>query len=280
MNTSPDNLYIKTKDFSVSKEDFSLFYNEEYDYLQTFPQPENIAKYYESEDYISHTDRNKGLFEKIYQLVKRYMLSRKVQLLEKYIKNKGTLLDIGAGTGDFLRIAQKKGWQVTGVEPNQKAIDNARKKNISLYKNLEEVQRTFDCITLWHVLEHIPNLQLQIDFINKHLQTNGILIIAVPNYKSKDAFIYQEFWAGYDVPRHLWHFSKTSISKLFSDNHFQIINIKPMLFDAFYISLLSEKYKTGKINFIKGFVNGFRSNLSAIQTGEYSSLIYILKKIK
>lgn len=280
MNTSPDNLYIKTKDFSVSKEDFSLFYNEEYDYLQTFPQPENIAKYYESEDYISHTDRNKGLFEKIYQLVKRYMLSRKVQLLEKYIKNKGTLLDIGTGTGDFLRIAQKKGWQVTGVEPNQKAIDNARKKNISLYKNLEGVQRTFDCITLWHVLEHIPNLQLQIDFINKHLQTNGILIIAVPNYKSKDAFIYQEFWAGYDVPRHLWHFSKTSISKLFSDNHFQIINIKPMLFDAFYISLLSEKYKTGKINFIKGFVNGFRSNLSAIQTGEYSSLIYILKKIK
>lgn len=275
-----DNLYIKTKDFSVSGEYFSLFYNEKLDCLQTFPQPENLEKYYESNDYISHTDGNKGFFEKTYQLVKRYMLGRKVRLLEKYIKNKGSLLDIGAGTGDFLRIAQEKGWQVVGVEPNQKAIDNARKKNISLYKNLEEVQGTFDCITLWHVLEHIPDLQTQIDFINQHLQPNGVLIVAVPNYKSKDASIYQEFWAGYDVPRHLWHFSKTCVSRLFAENNFQIISTKPMFFDAFYVSLLSEKYKTGKMNFVKGFVNGLRSNLSAIRTGEYSSLIYFLKRIE
>lgn len=280
MHQQTNNKYIITRDFSVSGEEFSLLYNEEYDYLQTNPQPNNnqIGNYYQSESYISHTDGSRGVFEKIYQFVKKYTLFKKIKLLEKYIPQKGTLLDIGAGTGDFLRVAKQKGWQVFGVEPEQKAIAIAKQKGIELQQNTQQINQTFDCITMWHVLEHIPNLQEQICFLHKHLNQNGILIIAVPNYKSKDAQIYGKYWAAYDVPRHLWHFSKISIHKLFTENGFQIKTIKPMFFDAFYVSLLSEKYKTGRINYLKGFINGVYSNFSAIKTGEYSSLMYIIKK--
>lgn len=269
---------MNIKDHSVSKETFSVIYNKKYDCLETIPKPQNISEYYQNERYISHTDGNKGIFEKLYQLVKKYTLKQKLKLIEKYHPNKGSILDIGAGTGDFLRTAHENNWQITGFEPEQKATQIALKKGIYIENSLDKITSIYNVITMWHVLEHIPDLENQILFLKKHICNEGTIIIAVPNYKSKDAQIYKEYWAGYDVPRHLWHFSQQSIQKLFSENGFRIIDTKPMYFDAFYISLLSEKYKTGKMNYIKGFINGFYSNICAIKTKEYSSLIYIIKK--
>jgi methionine biosynthesis protein metW len=265
-------------DYSVSKEIFYLKYNEKYQLYKTEPIPEKLEIYYQSEEYISHTDSKKTFIEKIYQYVKKYMLQKKINLIHKYIKNKGKILDIGAGTGDFLKIAQENGWEITGIEPERKARNRAGEKGVLLEENQEKIDDKYDVITMWHVLEHIPDLENQIIFLKNHLTDNGILVIAVPNYKSKDAQIYKQFWAAFDVPRHIWHFSKKSIQLIFEEKGFNLIEIKPMPFDAFYVSLLSEKYKTGKISYFKGFFNGLRSNLSAIQTGEYSSLIYILKK--
>ncbi|MDO4879792.1 MAG: class I SAM-dependent methyltransferase [Capnocytophaga sp.] len=271
---------MQIEDYSVSKEIFYLKYNEKYDLYQTEPVPENLSFYYQSNNYISHTDSKKSFFEKIYQVAKKYMLQQKISLIEKYIPQKGKILDIGAGTGDFLRVAKEKKWQIAGVEPEAKARSRAEEKGIFLEENQNHINEKYDAITMWHVLEHIPDTEKQIQFLDNHLSENGIVVIAVPNFKSKDAKIYGKYWAAYDVPRHLWHFSKTSIHLLFKEKGFQLIKIKPMWLDAFYVSLLSEKYKTGKINFIKGIFNGFLSNWSALRTGEYSSLIYILKKEK
>lgn len=265
-------------DYSVSKEIFHLKYNEKYQLYKTEPIPEKLGIYYQSEEYISHTDSKKTFIEKIYQYVKKYMLQKKINLIHKYIKNKGKILDIGAGTGDFLKIAQENGWKITGIEPERKARNRAGEKGVSLEENQEKINDKYDVITMWHVLEHIPDLENQIIFLKNHLTDNGILVIAVPNYKSKDAQIYKQFWAAFDVPRHIWHFSKKSIQLIFEEKGFKLIETKHMPFDAFYVSLLSEKYKTGKVSYFKGFFNGLRSNLSAIRTGEYSSLIYILKK--
>ena len=265
-------------DYSVSKEIFHLKYNEKYQLYKTEPIPEKLGIYYQSEEYISHTDSKKTFIEKIYQYVKKYMLQKKIDLIHKYTKNKGKILDIGAGTGDFLKIAQENGWKITGIEPEKKARNRAGEKGVLLEENQEKIDDKYDVITMWHVLEHIPDLENQIIFLKNHLTDNGILVIAVPNYKSKDAQIYKQFWAAFDVPRHIWHFSKKSIQLIFEEKGFNLIETKPMPFDAFYVSLLSEKYKTGKVSYFKGFFNGLRSNLSAIQTGEYSSLIYILKK--
>ena len=274
--------FLKTKDFSISGEEFELLHNEELEMLVTNPQPENLDAYYESDSYISHTDANTTFVDKAYQIIKKYSLGRKVALITAQAKKHKTLLDVGAGTGDFLIAAEKDGWTTKGVEPNCDARMRAAEKGVDLLPGLESLPgEKYSVVTLWHVLEHLPDLENQILKIIWHLEEEGSLIIAVPNFKSKDAEYYKEFWAAYDVPRHLWHFSKTSIEKLFAKHNFQLVKTKPMIFDAFYVSLLSEKYKSGKSGFLvlfKAFFRGLWSNISAYRTREHSSIIYILKR--
>jgi 2-polyprenyl-3-methyl-5-hydroxy-6-metoxy-1,4-benzoquinol methylase len=277
---------ISCTDHTVSKEKFDLYKNQEYDILVTKPIPENIGSYYKSEDYISHTDSKKSLFDKVYQLVKNFTLNRKEKFINKILlyqnsefRSEKKLLDIGAGTGDFLKYCKEKDWQVFGTEPDLGARTIASKKGIFLEEELSNIGDTeFDIITLWHVLEHVEDLEEYIQKLKKLLSESGKLIIAVPNYKSYDANYYKSFWAAYDVPRHLWHFSQKGIEKLFSEFGFILENTKPMKFDCYYVSLLSEKYKTGKMNPFKGFYRGFLSNLKAKRNSEYSSLIYVFKK--
>ena len=280
MNFQNQSVFIKVKDNSVSKESFELFIDEELQLLKTHPQPslDILPKYYESEDYISHTDGKRSLFEKLYQIIKSYSLNKKVSLINTLHSQKGSLLDIGAGTGDFLATAKKGDWKITGIEPNEKAKAISISKGVSFADNLESIEsHSFDVITMWHVLEHVPNLENQIIELKRLLKPNGTIIIAVPNYKSFDAKYYGAFWAAYDVPRHLWHFSKISIEKLFARENMKLIKILPMIFDSFYVSLLSEKYKNGKMNFIKAFYIGLKSNMKAKQNLECSSHIYVIK---
>ncbi|WP_104735112.1 class I SAM-dependent methyltransferase [Hanstruepera ponticola] len=277
------NIYLEVKDHSVSGEKFQLLYNEELDMLETHPQPleEHLSKYYKTEDYISHTDSKRNVLEFIYHIVREFTLKRKVKLINNYSKSGKVLLDIGCGTGDFLQAAKKNGWQVTGIEPNEKARNIANSKtdkSVLDSKQLFELKENqFDVITLWHVLEHLPNIEKHLSTFKKLLKPNGTLIIAVPNFKSYDAQYYKSFWAAYDVPRHLWHFSKTAISRLLKKENLKLVETKPMIFDSFYVSLLSEKYKTGFMNPFKAFWIGLQSNIKGKSTNEYSSHIYILK---
>lgn len=275
--------FLTVKDNSVSKETFELLYDESLDMLITSPQPDenNLGRYYQSEDYISHTDGKRSLFEKAYHFIKNIALKNKLSLINDLQKVKGNLLDIGAGTGDFLLVAKQNGWNAIGIEPSEKAKSIAQQKGVELKSTLTEFQdHSFDVITMWHVLEHVPNLENQIKELKRLLKPNGSILIAVPNFKSFDADYYKEFWAAYDVPRHLWHFSKTAIQKLFLAENLELQKVLPMKFDSFYVSLLSEKYKTGKMNYIKAFFIGLRSNVKAKKSLEYSSHIYVMKNAK
>ncbi len=272
--------FLKTKDFSVSGEAFQLLHDEELDMLVTRPRPENMEKYYQSNSYISHNDANKTVIDKLYQAVKKFSLWRKTSLIKAYADGNKTLLDVGAGTGDFLLAAEKRKWSVKGVEPSRDARLRSREKRMELFSNMESLSDSkFQVITLWHVLEHLPDLENQILKLREHLEDEGVLVIAVPNFKSYDAEHYKEFWAAYDVPRHLWHFSREGIERLFAKYEMEVVKTKPMWFDAFYVSLLSEKYKTGKQNFLRGFFTGFISNLKASLTLQYSSIIYVIKNV-
>lgn len=270
---------IEVKDHSVSQELFRLKYDDQLHMYYTTPKPseENLPSYYASEDYISHTDGKRSLFERVYQIVKSITLSRKQKLLVKHVSRKGNLLDIGAGTGDFLEYASQKGWNVSGVEPNEKARDLAKQKNVSLSEVLPEGLKTYDAITMWHVLEHVYDLEEQILWLKEKLNREGAVFIAVPNFESFDASYYKSDWAAYDVPRHLYHFSRKSIQLLFEKHNMEVVKMMPMKFDSYYVSLLSEKYKTGKMKFLNAFWTGWRSNQKARRTGAYSSLIYIIK---
>ncbi len=256
-------------------------HDEALDMLLTQPQPQSLEPYYQSEDYISHTDASGGLINGLYQTVKKRALNRKMKLVLSLGHPKTTLLDVGAGTGDFVLAARKRGWQAEGVEPMEIARDNAKAKGVTLKKELALLAgQEFQVITLWHVLEHLPDLDAQIDRILSHLEPDGSLILALPNFKSWDARHYKTYWAAYDVPRHLWHFSRKSVKRLFRAKGFEVTRVTPLWFDAFYVALLSEKYKNGKVVLWKAFLNGLRSNLSALATGEYSSLIYVLQRAK
>jgi len=275
--------YISCKDYTVSHETFSIFIDKKNELLITTPQPliENLGKYYESEEYISHSNTSKTVIDKVYQRVRNHTIKKKVKLINSFNCEEKTILDIGAGTGDFLAACKNNGWQIAGVEPNDKARTIACKKtqgDLQIMESLEKFNgNTFDVITMWHVLEHVPNLTAYISQLKLFLKPKGTLIIAVPNFKSYDANYYKEFWAAYDVPRHLWHFSKKSIQELFRKEKMEVVKVVPMKFDSYYVSLLSEKNKTGKSNFIKAFFIGFKSNIKARTSKESSSHIYIIK---
>lgn len=276
-------VYLTCEDYLVSHQKFDLIYNKKFDLLETTPRPpkSELSFYYKSEDYISHTDSTRSITEKLYYLVKKYTLNRKLNHINSFLTVDKNLLDVGCGTGDFLKKCKENNWKVVGVEPNRDAKEIAIDKlgiDTEIYTNINEINSLkFDVITLWHVLEHVVDLEYYITKLKSLLKPNGVLVIAVPNYKSFDANYYGQFWAAYDVPRHLWHFSKKSIQLLFEKYKFTLQKILPMYFDSFYISILSEKNKSKKGNFLKAVFVGFLSNFRALITKEHSSQIYVLK---
>lgn len=280
MDISNKKHFLTVIDHSVSKETFDLYYDQDLDLLITSPQPSpyDLGRYYESNDYISHTDSKRSLFEKAYHFVKGIALKNKLNLINSCSPTKGNLLDIGAGTGDFLLSAKQNGWKTIGVEPSQKAKGIAISKGITFSESTQDLEsKSFDVITMWHVLEHVPDLEIQIQELKRLVRPNGTIIIAVPNFKSYDANYYGKFWAAYDVPIHFWHFSKTAIQILFEKENIKLEKVLPMKFDSFYVSLLSEKYKNGKMNYLKAFWIGLLSNWKAKSSLESSSHIYVLK---
>lgn len=278
--------FLSCVDHTVSRETFDLFLDRETDLLVTFPRPSEseLPGYYESEDYISHTDSKRSLMDRMYQMVKNYSIKRKLKLINSLSGGRGKLLDLGCGTGDLLSACEKDGWKINGVEPNERARELALGKVVSEGSILNDIKdissdlnHSFNVISMWHVLEHVPNLSEYIGRLKELLTADGYLIIAVPNFKSYDANHYKEFWAAYDVPRHLWHFSEKSIRHIFSLHNFEVVDTLPLIFDAFYVSLLSEKYKNGRSNLLSAFKTGLRSNLKARSSKQYSSMIYVIK---
>jgi len=277
---------LSAKDHTVSSEAFVIAECAACSlrFTQDVPDAVSIAAYYKSEDYISHSNTSKGLINRLYQSVRRRTLVKKRRLVQKVTgMGKGQLLDVGSGTGAFVSEMSLNGWFVTGLEPDEGARQVAKKEyNIEL-RDMNQFYvlppQSFDAITLWHVLEHVHDLSPYVEQLKNLLKENGRLLIAVPNYTSKDAVIYKEHWAAYDVPRHLYHFSPQSMQVLMEKHGLKILQHKPMWYDSFYISMLSSKYKTGKTKLFSSFFNGFRSNLKAWgDVKRCSSVIYVVGK--
>jgi 2-polyprenyl-3-methyl-5-hydroxy-6-metoxy-1,4-benzoquinol methylase len=242
------------------------------------------GRYYQSEEYISHSNTSKGVVNALYHQVRKYMLQRKRRLVEKACRTtKGHILDIGAGTGYFLNEMKRHGWQVSGTEKSLGAREMARSEfGLSFFpaEKLPQFKKeSFDAITLWHVLEHIHLLNETLNTVNKLLKNSGILVIALPNHTAYDARHYKAFWAAWDVPRHLWHFAPEHIKKLGEKHGFRLTRFHSMPFDAFYVSILSEKYKKAHFPLLKGLFFGEISWLnSLLKTKKCSSIIYVFEK--
>ncbi|HCW07423.1 MAG TPA: methyltransferase [Cytophagales bacterium] len=278
--------FLKCKDHTSTQETFTIKTCTTCGFRFTDPQPSEaeIPKYYRSENYISHTGSKRNLFEIIYHISRRYSLIKKRNLISKNSSGRA-LLDYGCGTGEFLAEMKKKGWNISGIEPSDIAHTKAElKTEEKIHRTIFEIdkEKPFDVITLWHVLEHVHNPNEILTALGSYLNKTGTIIIAVPNCESYDAIHYNSFWAAYDVPRHLWHFSKENLKTILVKNGFKLTKILPMKLDSYYVSLLSESYKNKEglkiLNPIRAFVKGFISNLKGRKNMNYSSLIYIAKK--
>lgn len=276
--------FINCKDYTVSKETFTIVECKGCGFKFTNPIPdlEKLGSYYKSEDYISHSNTKKGIISRLYHLVRNYTLKNKIKLVSSHV-SRGTILDYGCGTGMFLKACKDAGWKTLGMEPDADARKIAAGFGIDAFADKSELKTALkngpvDAITLWHVLEHVTDLDETLNFFSESLNSNGVLIIAVPNHVSNDAKHYKEHWAAYDVPRHLYHFESKTMERLLSGFGFRLLECKPMKFDSFYVSMLSEKYKTGAIRYLSAFIQGLKSNLSAASPKEYSSVIYVFKK--
>jgi 2-polyprenyl-3-methyl-5-hydroxy-6-metoxy-1,4-benzoquinol methylase len=281
------NIEIESLDFSLTKERFSILHCQQCSLRFTSPVPNQteIGKYYKFSEYISHTDVKEGWMNQLYHKVRIKTLAQKTKWVQSlFTGHKGHLLDIGAGTGAFVSAMKDKEWNVSGLEPDEAT----RKKAFETYgiqlQSIETIyqlpENEYEVISMWHVLEHVHELKPYLKQCYKSLKHNGRLIIAVPNYTSFDAKFYRKYWAAYDLPRHLYHFSPVAMNQLMDSLDFEIVQMKPMWYDSFYVSLLSEKYKeSGKLGMLLAGVIGALSNLLAMSDNtKASSIIYEIKK--
>ncbi len=277
---------LEARDYTVSHELFEIWECTTCTlrFTQKVPHEQAIGAYYKSENYISHSNTKKGLVNGLYHWVRKRTLVKKRKLVQAFTGlKKGSLLDIGSGTGAFLAEMQQNEWTVTGLEPDAGAREVA-KKSYGLTLDTSPAlfslpPQQFDAITLWHVLEHVHALSAYMTQLKKILKDKGKIFIAVPNYTSSDAVIYQQYWAAYDVPRHLYHFSPTAMQQLVEKQGMKIQAYKPMWYDSFYVALLSSKYKNKKMNLPAAFWNGLRSNMKAFRdVKKCSSVIYVISK--
>lgn len=279
--------HLTCTDHTVSHETFQIVRCANCDLLITNPRPddEELKKYYLSDTYTSHAKKGKSILDRAYLLARSFTIKWKLSLLQKHHDKNGSLLDFGCGVGEFLREAAKSAWQTTGVEPSEIARKNAdptvSRRIVPALQDIAGREPRFDVITAWHVIEHVSDLNNTLQTLKQLLKDDGTIFIAVPNHNSWDARCYKSFWAAYDVPRHLWHFNINSMTRLLNAHSLSVAGIVPMRLDAFYVSLLSEKYKSNAMSFsglAKSVFNGIRSNYLAGKKMEYSSLIYIVKK--
>jgi 2-polyprenyl-3-methyl-5-hydroxy-6-metoxy-1,4-benzoquinol methylase len=276
--------FITCKDYFISGEDFEIVtcQNCGLKITQDAPHEENMGKYYLSDNYISHSNTSKGLVNQLYHILRKYMLGRKRKLVQKK-SGTGRILDIGAGTGYFLQEMKQHGWEVAGTEPDKEAREFARTEfGLNIYSSEELFnfnKESFDVITLWHVLEHIHRLNDNMKACHNLLKPGGRLIIALPNHTSPDARFYKEYWAAWDVPRHLWHFAPAQVEKLGENHGFRIRKIFSMPLDSFYVSILSETYRKSGMAFFKGIFYGKISWFqSLVNKRKGSSVIYVFEK--
>ena len=271
------------QDFLVSGESFVLTDCESCGLRITNPRPnlESIGRYYETDEYNPHSGKTSSIFNLIYKVARSANLTWKKNLINQHSPH-GRLLDFGTGTGEFLLKMKSNAWEAEGVELNTSAREFGNKEyNLNIKENIAQLpdNQSFSVITLWHVLEHLYDINSQLQQLLSLLSKDGKIVIAVPNIQSYDAVKYGQDWAGYDVPRHLTHFSTKTMKKLLKRNGLIIQNIIPMKMDAYYVSILSEKNLVHSFAFLKGLITGFRSNSWAAKNSDnYSSLVYIARK--
>tara|TARA_A200000113_G_scaffold56596_1_gene47781 strand:+ start:933 stop:1784 length:852 start_codon:yes stop_codon:yes gene_type:complete len=280
MKNKKQHFLYPVKDHLVSGEVFNIYWDKQNKRAWTdLGNVKDVSLYYQSDQYISHQNESKSLTQRLYSLGRIFMLRYKYRLLKPYVKSPSKLLDIGCGAGVFLSFMNNKNFDVFGVENNERANEICAKKKLKVYESINQLAtKDFDLVTLWHVLEHLPSPEDAITKIHSLLSDEGILVVAVPNFDSHDRKHYQNDWAAFDVPRHLWHFTPQGLEEMLSDKGFKLLKKTPLWLDVFYISFLSEKQKGKPLAFFSGIIKGFYFTILSLCSNKHSTISFVFKK--
>lgn len=278
----PTEYYLRNvRDHFVSGESFDLLWSDRKGVLKTDPVPHRLEDYYAGPEYASHEEGGSGWKGRMYRGVRHFQHGLKYAWVKRLSPKPGIALDVGTGTGEWPDYLSKRGWAVRATEPSAKGRSRATAKGVQITQDFMSLEgEAFDLITLWHVMEHIGSLDKALAQINRLCSPNGYVIVAVPNFLSWDAGHYGVFWAAWDVPRHIWHFSRAGLIALYEEHGFSLVRTYPLWADAFYVSLLSEGYKRGRASVVRALWSGLRSNMRSLLDSEPSSRVYVFQKLK
>jgi SAM-dependent methyltransferase len=187
------------------------------------PQGEELAALYSSGFYEPGPARANGLVELGHEF------NNTIRLRELRGLGHGRLLDIGSGRGRFLAAAKSAGWDVTGIEFEPGLAEmSARRFGVPVVVGdavSADVDGPFDVVTMWHVLEHLPDPHAALERAAALLRPGGTLIVSVPNNDSLQARLGGDAWLHLDIPRHLWHFTPASLARLVSRSGLRVVRI-------------------------------------------------------
>jgi SAM-dependent methyltransferase len=251
-------------------------------YLNPRPTEQAILKYYQAADYDPHSEGGHGLSGKLYRLARFLNTLLKLHWLSSF-SGPRRALDVGCGTGYFLQMLRKKGWEVAGVEPVPVAQRLAQQKGLNVVSRLDEAQGPFGVITLWHVLEHLHNPADTLRQLDRLLAADGWLLLSMPNPLCLDAQYFGPSWVAYDAPRHLVHYRPQDVEHLARQTGFTIFRLAMLPFDPVYNVFLSLQQSTSLSlsQIISGPSMGIRSLLDGIRHPKLaSSPVYFFRKTK
>ncbi|MEN6356211.1 MAG: class I SAM-dependent methyltransferase [Armatimonadota bacterium] len=183
----------------------------------TWPQPEAIADQYDA----SYFD--------LYRRRRAFRLKRGDNRLCRIelMKEPGRLLDIGCSLGYFVEAANSRGWRASGVEISPYASEEARKMGLEVKTGvLEDADYTdgsFDCVTMWDVLEHVPDPTDHMIEVNRILAPGGMVVIGTPNLGHSRFRAQRENWRHLKPAEHIFYFTKSSISRLLDKTGFDLV---------------------------------------------------------
>ena len=221
-----DHKHFKVKDYIKSGDLFQLYKDNNSGIVWTsLDKNHNHEYYYLSEKYIPHKEK-KGFFGFLYLFVQKIMFRYKLNNLKNHINKNKTVLDYGSGDGRFAKYLNQLHIKTMTYDPLVKKLDESEPHSYQTPEN------QVDTLMMWHVLEHIPDLESSIKAIYNSIKNNGSLVIAVPNIDSFDSKHYKQCWAGLDVPRHLYHFNHESLINFIEKQGFIYNYRKPLIFDS------------------------------------------------
>ncbi|HUV42942.1 MAG TPA: class I SAM-dependent methyltransferase [Patescibacteria group bacterium] len=233
-------------------------------------------KYFKNFDpYLKNREAHLGYFRK------------KLKQIDKRVKSKGKLLDVGCAVGFFLQEAEKDGWSALGIDVSDFALNHCRQQGLKVRKGtIESVKlpaRSFDVITSLQTIEHETNPLNHLKEISRLLKPGGWVVLTTPDHNSWTRRLMGSHWFGYRHQEHLYFLTRETLRKMLKKSGFRKVEMKrddPRIFTlGYYLTRLADFYPNRVVKMFTGMIKRIIGNFPApALTDPWGDIIVFAKK--